>query len=149
MKHLFEPATLEEVIARIDRLNATSQRQWGKMDAAQMMAHCSNALEMACGDRVAKRSLIGRLVGGRVRHLLTNDKPFPKNSPTDKQLKISDPREFAREQERLKQCVRKFQTGGEAKCTSQPHPFFGPITPMEWSSGMYKHLDHHLRQFGA
>jgi transposase InsO family protein len=50
---------------------------------------------------------------------------------------------------RLKDCVREFHQGGEAKCTRHPHPFFGNLTPQEWSRGMYKHLDHHLRQFGA
>ena len=62
---------------------------------------------------------------------------------------MADPREFAREKERLKQSVQEFHRGGEAKCTTLPHPFFGEITPAEWAMGMYKHLDHHLRQFGV
>ena len=45
--------------------------------------------------------------------------------------------------------IEKFQAGGEEKCTTYPHPFFGKVTPREWSIGMYKHLDHHLRQFGV
>ena len=70
-------------------------------------------------------------------------------APTAKELKIVDPRAFANEQKRLKQSVREFHEGGESKCTTNPHPFFGPLTPLEWSTGMYKHVDHHLRQFGA
>jgi transposase InsO family protein len=64
-------------------------------------------------------------------------------------LVVSDSRDFSLEQRRLKDCVREFHQGGEAKCTRHPHPFFGNLTPQEWSRGMYKHLDHHLRQFGA
>jgi len=62
---------------------------------------------------------------------------------------VADPRDFAREKEQLKSKIRGFCEGGEARCTRHPHPFFGSLTPYEWSRGMYKHLDHHLRQFGA
>ena len=118
------------------------------MDVAQMMAHCSAALEMASGKLVAKRTLLGWIVGPRVRHVLTDDSPFPRNSPTAKELKVRIC-DFTREHERLKQCVRQFHHGGESQCTRHPHPFFGKITPLEWSTGMYKHLDHHLKQFGV
>ena len=149
MKNLFEPVAVNEVISRIDRLQPTTQRQWGKMDAAQMMAHCSAALDMACGQINPPRVLIGRLIGPFVKPIYTNEKPFSKNSPTDKKLVVSDQRDFLREQERLKRCVRQFHQVGEVKCTRHPHPFFGALTPQDWSRGMYKHLDHHLRQFGA
>lgn len=148
MKNLFEPGAVQEVMTRIDQLTPHSQRQWGKMDPAQMMAHCSAALEMASGKFVARRTLLGRIVGPRVRHVLTDDRPFPRNSPTAKELKVGIC-DFSREQERLKQSVRAFHEGGVSQCTRHPHPFFGPITPVEWSTGMYKHLDHHLQQFGV
>ena len=70
MKNLFEPGAVQEVMTRIEQLEPSSQRQWGKMDVAQMMAHCSAALEMASGKLVAKRTLLGWIVGPRVRHVL-------------------------------------------------------------------------------
>jgi hypothetical protein len=149
MKSLFEISSMDEVLSRIDRLQPSSERRWGKMDVSQMMAHCSAALEMASGKFLAKRSLLGRLIGPRVRHIMTEDKPFSRNSPTSKELKVGDARDFARERDRLRQCVRAFHKGGESECTTHPHPFFGPLTPKEWSTGMYKHLDHHLQQFGV
>ena len=82
MRNLFQPEAVQEVMNRIEELKPTSQRQWGKMDVAQMMAHCSAALEMASGKFVAKRTLLGRIVGPRVRHVLTADTPFPHNSPS-------------------------------------------------------------------
>jgi hypothetical protein len=148
MRNLFEPEAVQEVATRIEQLKPSSQRRWGKMDVAQMMAHCSRTMEMASGKFVAKRSLIGRIVGPRVRHLLTDDRPFPRNSPTAKELKVSSG-DFKHEEERLKQCVHQFHEGGESQCTRHPHPFFGKLTPLEWSTGMYKHLDHHLKQFGV
>lgn len=149
MKNLFEPDAAEEVISRIDKLQANSPRQWGKMDVAQMMAHCSAALDMASGQINPPRLLIGRLIGGMVKPIYTNEKPFSKNNPTDKKLVVTDQRDFFREQQHLKVKVRQFHQGGEGQCTRHPHPFFGALTPQEWSRGMYKHLDHHLRQFGA
>lgn len=148
MKNLFEAGTLEEVIRRIESLRADAPHQWGKMDVAQMIAHCSLTLEMACGDFAAKQTLLGRILGPRLRHMLTNEKPMPRNSPTAKELRVGSC-DFDREHQRLLERVRQFHQGGESRCTKHPHPFFGPITPTEWGTGMYKHLDHHLRQFGA
>ena len=149
MKHLHQREALVESLSRIDKLQATSQRQWGKMDVAQMMAHCSAALEMASGRLNPPRMFIGRLLGPFVKPIYTNEKPFSRNNPTDKRLVVSDQKEFLREQEQLKLKVHQFHEGGESQCTRHPHPFFGALTPQEWSRGMYKHLDHHLRQFGA
>jgi len=149
MKTLFQPDAVDELISRIDKLQPTSSRQWGKMDVAQMMAHCSAALDMAAGRVNPPRILIGRVIGPLVKPIFTNEKPASKNSPTDKHLVVSDARDFAREQEQLKTRLRQFHQGGEERCTRHPHPFFGTLTPQDWSRGMYKHVNHHLRQFGA
>ncbi len=149
MKNLFEPDTVEEVISRIDNLKAASSRQWGKMDVAQMMAHCSTTMDMASGTLNPPRSLIGRLIGPLFKPVFINEKPFGKNAPTDKVLVIADQKDFAREQEQLKLKVLQFHGAGPAGCTRHPHPFFGSVPPEAWARGMYKHLDHHLRQFGT
>lgn len=149
MKNLFEKETVEEILSRINRLQPASPRQWGKMDVAQMLAHCANTMDMACGAINPPRIFIGRLLGPLVRPMFVNEKPFSKNSPTDHALRIADQRDFVREQQRLKDGVLKFNAGGEANCTRHPHPFFGAIPPQVWARGMYKHLDHHLRQFAV
>ena len=149
MKTLFQPDAVDELISRIDKLQPASLRQWGTMDVAQMMAHCSAALDMASGRLNRPRVFIGRLIGPFVKSIYTNEKPLPRNSPTDEKLVFSDQRDFAREQEQLKLKLRQFHNGGEGQCTRHPHPFFGSLTPQDWGRGMYKHIDHHLRQFGA
>jgi uncharacterized protein DUF1569 len=149
MKNLFERETVDEVIARLDSLQPSSTRQWGKMDVAQMMAHCSVAMDMAAGRLNPTRLFIGRLIAPFVKPIFTDERPFGKNSPTGQEFVIADKRDFGREQEQLKLKIRQFHDGGETGCTRHPHPFFGSLTPQAWSRGMYKHLDHHLRQFGA
>jgi hypothetical protein len=150
MKHLFESDRVEEVKERLAHMRPDSERQWGKMDPAQMMAHCSAAIEMAEGKIVSPRIMIGRLLGPLAkRSLIVRGEPMRRNSMTAPSVLISNERDFVMEKQRLLESIDRFITGGPAKCARQPHFFFGPLTPVEWASLMYQHLDHHLRQFGV
>jgi hypothetical protein len=150
MKNLFEAAAVEEVKERMALLRPDSERQWGIMNPAQTLAHCSAAMEMALGDRTPPRILIGRLLGRFAKKsMILNEKPMPRNVGTDKSLVVSDKRDFVMERQRLREFIDRFAAGGPKACTSHPHFFFGPLTPEEWAALMYQHLDHHLRQFRA
>jgi hypothetical protein len=150
MRNLYETATVEEVKQRLLRLRPDSQRQWGKMGPAQMLAHCSATLEIATGDQRPPRMLIGRVLGHVAkRAALRDEAPMRRNAPTAKILLMRDDKNFETERVRLTGLIDRFSAGGPAKCTTHPHLFFEPLTPDEWSALMYKHLDHHLRQFGA
>ena len=113
MKNLFEQEGVQEIISRLDRLQPAAVRQWGKMDVAQMMAHCSAGMDMASGRLNPPRAFIGLLLGRLVRPVFTNEKPFVKNNPTDKRLMVADARDFARERENLKAKIRQFHEGGD------------------------------------
>src|SRR5262245_8404867 len=108
MKNLFEQETFDEVISRIDKLQPTSQRHWGKMDVAQMMAHCSITMDIASGRLNLPRILIGRLIGPFFKSIYTNEKPLGKNGPTGKELVVAGQKDFAPEREQLKVKVRQF-----------------------------------------
>jgi len=150
MKNLFEAGTAKEIRDRIARLCPTSQRQWGKMSAPQAMAHCSAAMEWAVGDSVAPRMFVGRILGPLVKsQLLKDEKPMGRNAPTAKRLVVADERDLGKECQRLSTLVERFAAGGPQGCTKHPHTFFGRMTPEEWAKLMYKHVDHHLRQFGV
>lgn len=150
MKNLYETATVEEVQGRIGRLRLSSERQWGKMNAAQAVAHCALAMEWAVGDSRPPRMFIGRILGPLVKSkMLRDEAPMRRNAPTTKSLVIADERDFATEQKRLCALIERFATTGPKGCTTHPHTFFGPLKPEEWATLMYKHLDHHLRQFGV
>lgn len=150
MKNLFEPARVKEVKERIATLTAESPRQWGKMNAAQAVAHCAAGFELALGVRIPPRLLVGRLIGGFIKpKALGDDAPMRRNSPTVQGLVILDERDLDKERERLCAMIERFAVAGPGGCTQHPHSFFGRLTPDEWAVLMYKHLDHHLRQFGA
>jgi len=119
------------------------------MTAAQAVAHCSAGLEMALGDINPPRVLMGRLIGRVIkRFVVASAQPMRPNSPTADELVVDGVRDLDEERVRLSNLIDRFRAGGDASCTTHPHPFFGSLTPQEWSVLMYKHLDHHLRQFG-
>lgn len=150
MKNLFEAERVKEVKERLAQLNSDSDRLWGKMNPAQALAHCSLGMEWALGDRIPPRMFLGRIIGRMVKPLaLGNDAPMRRNSPTAKDLVVQDERDLDRERERLRGLIDRFAAAGPKGCTTHPHSFFGRLTPEEWAALMYKHLDHHLRQFGV
>jgi hypothetical protein len=150
MKNLFEAARAGEVKQRIAQLRPDSERLWGKMNPAQALEHCSRGMEMALGDKTLPRVLVGRIMGWIVKPLaLGNDEPMRRNSPTAKELVVQDERDLVTERARLCGLIDRFAAAGPKGCTRHPHAFFGRLTPEEWAILMYKHLDHHLRQFGV
>lgn len=135
---------------RVAHLRPDSQRLWGKMNVAQAVAHCSLGLEWAVGDSFPPRMFLGRIMGWMVKPMaLGNENPMRRNSPTAKSLVVADERDLETERQRLYGLIDRFVAGGPARCTKHPHSFFGRLRPEEWAELMYKHLDHHLRQFGA
>jgi len=149
MKSFIDPAAAETLRLRMAQLTPETQRQWGKMGPAQMLAHCSAAMEVSVGDKVMRQVLLGKLFGKRAKASLLSGKPIGHNLPTDKSYIVNDDRDLDVERQRLVALIDRFQTGGPEKCTKHPHSFFGTMTPEEWSALNYIHLDHHLRQFGV
>jgi hypothetical protein len=148
-KNLFDAAVGRQVRQRLDRLQPDSARQWGSMSAAQAVAHCATSMEWAVGDRIPPRmfwaGILGRIIKSKV---LADDAQFRRNSPTTPDLVVQGDRDLAAERSRLIALIDRFAAAGPGGCTSHSHSFFGPLTPEQWAILMYKHLDHHLRQFG-
>jgi hypothetical protein len=114
MKSLFEKSAVDEIVERLEKITPQSQRQWGKMNVDQMLAHCGNGLEMAMGIINPRRLLIGRLIGGLLKSLYTGEKPFSRDSPTSEEIKVSTSKDFATEKNRLTKLVKQFSDGGES-----------------------------------
>ena len=104
MKSLFDAATVQEVQERMAQLRPDSRRQWGQMNPAQTLAHCSAAMEMAMGEKNPPRILIGRLLGRLAKKsMIVNRKPMPRNAGTDQSLVVSDDRDLVVETQRLRE----------------------------------------------
>ncbi len=150
MKNVFDADDVSEVLNRIQGLTPSSEPQWGKMNVAQMLAHCNVTYEMALEDKHAKPNILMRmLLKVLVKKAVVNTKPYPRNSRTAPVFIVSDERDFAAEKERLIGYVQKTQQMGEAPFEGKNSLSFGPLTSGEWNNMFYKHLDHHLTQFAV
>ena len=146
LKSLFDPTVKEEIITRINSLKPATQRKWGKMDVAQMLAHCKAPMGVPLGKHNLKGNFVFRLFAPLIKKQLYNDKPFRKNLPTDKTFKIAEQREFETEKRELIALINCFS---EETIVRDVHPLFGKLTLQQWSNSNWKHLDHHLQQFGV
>lgn len=151
MKNLFNKENVVEIQERLSKLSSKSERRWGKMNTVQMLAHCNVSMETAMGQNTVKRTFIGKMIGSFFKPMVLGKKPFAKNSPTDKSYIFTGRTDldFDQEKEKLSQSVQAFMEGGRENVTTDEHPFFGKFTPDEWAILQWKHLDHHLRQFGV
>ena len=149
MQSLFDSNTYNQIIDRLNKLSPTSTAQWGKMNVAQMLAHCKEAFKVPLSDEKIPRMFMGRLMGWMIKSKLYSEDPWKKNLPTAPNFLINDERNFHDEKQELTDLVNKFYTAGPSGIGKFPHPFFGKFTKEQWGMSMHKHLDHHLRQFGA
>ena len=145
---LFDPPAVDGIRVRLERLRPDAHAQWGKMNVAQALAHMAATMEMSLGDHTPPRVLIGRLLGRFIKPRALAA-PMRQGNPTSPDLRIADERNFESERKRLRGLIDRFADGGPQAVTKSPHPFFGPMTTDEWALQMWKHLDHHLRQFGG
>lgn len=148
MKSVLDPSARAEIISRIQNVSDGHTARWGKMNAFQMLKHCTICDDMLLGKLPIKRVLIGRLIGPMLlKKILKDDRPFGKNSPTSPLLKTTaDNGDTSLQKEEWIGRIRQY-AGYDAP--GFVHPFFGPMTREQIGIFAYKHADHHLRQFGA
>ena len=148
MKTVFNPNDYQEINTRLNKLAADSKAHWGTMNVPQMLAHCGEALKVATGEVKRPRMLMGYIMGPLFKSMLINEKPYPKGVRTDPHFIITGAHDFTTEKEKFSSALKKFSDGGEKNATTHKHPFFGTFQQKDWGRIVYKHLDHHLTQFG-
>ncbi len=147
LKDLYDPTVKEGIIYRINKLTPQSQPQWGKMNVSQMLAHLQMPIGVAVGTHTLPRTLFGRIVGPLVKPMMYSEKPFKHDMPTDKSfIMTGKEKDFEKEKNSFLNLVSNFK---EKNVVNEVHPFFGRMTKEQWSKAMYKHIDHHLQQFGV
>lgn len=150
MKNIFDPSVTDELISRINQLRPETTPNWGKMSVDQMLAHCIVAYDMAFTDKYPKPNAVLRfLLKSFVKNGVVNEKPYPKNSRTAPAFIIADKRDFEKEKASLIAYLKKTCDLGAAHFEGKESLSFGPMTSGEWNNLFYKHLDHHLSQFGV
>ncbi len=150
MKNIFDSKDVAETIERINQLTPTTKGLWGKMSVDQMLAHCNVAYEMTYEDKHPKPNIFMKfIIKMFAKNAVVGPKPYPKNSRTAPQFVMTSEKDFEAEKQRLIDYLNKTQALGAAHFDGKESHSFGPLTKDEWNVMFYKHLDHHLTQFGV
>ncbi len=147
MKSLFDQEAYNEVRTRLNALTDNSERQWGKMTPGQMVCHCQAPLNI-----ILEKNDYGLkpnwLIKTFFKKSMYNDKPWRKNLPTVPGMKQTEPKNLNQERTELESLMEELHAQGDRN-DWQAHPIFGALTKEQWGKMQYKHLDHHLTQFGV
>lgn len=150
MENVLIQSGYENMLSRINVLTPESKAGWGKMSVSQMLAHLNVAYEMTFESNHPKpNGFMKFILKLLVKNTVVGPKPYPKNGRTAPQFVISDERDFELEKNRLVNYMKKVVELGESHFDGKESHSFGPMTRAEWNVMFSKHLDHHLRQFGA
>ena len=148
MKTIFDKENTNELLLRIELLNENSERHWGKMNVQQMLKHCILCDEMYLGKKVYKRSLLGFILGGiALSQLMKDEKPKKRNSPTKSDFKnLETFGNFLEEKTKWIETIKEYEHFNNPNFI---HWFYGKMSKEQIGISVYKHIDHHLRQFGC
>lgn len=149
--NLFLSPSVKIMEVRINLLQNQSKALWGEMTVAQMLAHCSVVYDIIFDKKIQKQFfLVSCYLQLFVKPKVLNNKEFEKHMPIRHQkLKINDVRDFEIEKTKLIKHLHKIQQLGDIYFSNRNHINLGKLSIEEWNLFFYKHLDHHLRQFGV
>jgi hypothetical protein len=150
LPNIFNRTVADEVIQRINTLSTETQPTWGKMSVDQMIAHCNVTYEMTF-ENIHKKpnAFIRFILKNLVKSKVVSEKPYGKSGQTAPEFVIKGTKNFEEEKARLIEYINKSQGLGESHFNNKESQSFGILSSVEWNNMFYKHLDHHLSQFGA
>lgn len=136
----------ERILERLRRVHPGARPRWGTLDAPRMLCHLADAMRVALGEiaTAPAHNLVSRTLG---KHVVVNTsfRAPPGRVRTAPEMLSTKPAGWDEDLRSLEELVARVGAG-EA---SSVHPAFGLLSPEEWGRLSWKHIDHHLRQFGA
>ncbi len=150
LPNIFNKEISNEVIKRTNNLTPNTKANWGKMNVGQMLAHLSVMYEMVYDDKHKKPNAFMKfMLKSFIKNAVVNEKPYKRNSQTAPVFIIKGEKDFEIEKNRLIAYINKTQELGEATFDGKESHSFGVLNKTEWNNLFYKHIDHHLTQFGV
>jgi hypothetical protein len=147
MRTLFDADTRAEILDRLGRLRPDATRSWGTLSAPQVVIHCVDTFDHTFGikdveppNAFVQSALVRWFV-------IDSPLPWPKGVRSVSQYFESEPHEFGEDLAKLRSCVERFAQGASGGAWGRS-PMLGRLSPDQWARLQYRHLDHHLRQFG-
>lgn len=145
MKSVWDAGTRKELLDRFARLTPQHKPLWGKMNAGQMVAHCAGPLRAAMGEmKVTEKWTPFRI--GLLRYLVIYKMPWPKGAPTAPEFIHQGVEDLDSNRRQLAEALERF--AAQRHNGLRPHAAFGPLSEKDWGCLTWRHLDHHLTQFG-
>ncbi len=148
IKNIFENDSVETYISRLDNLDTTTQPLWGKMDAAQMLAHLNISYTQVKNNEKTNYSWLTKLIFKTfVKGIVVGEKPYRRNSKTAPAFIIADKKNFQKEKEELIANMKEVLGQGPSYFEGKESASFGKLSAKEWNNLFAKHLEHHFQQF--
>ena len=149
LPNIYNAQTTDTTLKRLSNLTPQSQPQWGKMNAAQMLAHLNVSYDLAYEKINSPVSFFTKLMMKLfIKNIIVSEKAYPKNSRTAPVLIITDEREFEKEKALYIENIKETEKKGAHYFEGKENPSMGKLTAIEWNNMFYKHTDHHFKQFG-
>lgn len=150
LPNIFTREITDQLISRIENLTLERQPLWGKMNTAQMLAHCCVTYELVYDNNHPKPGPVMKfIISLLAKNQVVSEKPYPKNIRTAPAFLITSEKDFQTEKQRLITYLDKTQKIGRHTFEGKASHSFGPLSSDQWNNMFYKHLDHHLSQFGV
>jgi hypothetical protein len=149
--NIYSPETTVELATRISSLTNETPALWGKMNAGQMLSHCCVAYQQVLGENTDKPGMIMKwMLKTFFKQSMVNEVPYRPNLPTGPTfVRLNQNFDIETEKGKLIAYVQKIQELGPEQLSARPSLSLGKLSAMEWNNLLYKHIDHHLRQFGV
>lgn len=143
---LLDRAQRDLVIERLRRVSPQATPAWGRLDAPRMLCHLNDSLRISLGELPCKpqHNIFTRTLG-RALVVNTGLKAPRGKIDTAPEMMTTQPTTWDAD---LAACVQLVERVAAGKATAV-HPAFGPLTPEEWGRMNWKHINHHLEQFGV
>ena len=151
MVQIFTPEGAQQTIDRINKLSPQSKPLWGRMNVAQMLAHCNVTYELVYTDKhpKPKNPFMRWVLKSFVKNSVVNEEPYKKNMRTAPHFVMETEKNFEEEKQRLIDHIKQTQELGADHFDGKESHSFGVLNKTEWNNMFAKHLDHHLGQFGV
>jgi hypothetical protein len=148
-RSLRDPAGRRSILDRLAALSPQHPRRWGRMEPVQLLPHLASGLRMALGEQKSEGSPPGLIRGAVWRYLAIHRLPWPEGKIQAPPGTFSTPSlGWERDRQIVRELIERFATAPPDKL-GPIHPTFGRMRPRDWDVLQYRHLDHHLRQFGV
>jgi hypothetical protein len=148
MRSILNEGDRAAICNRMRSLSASSTARCGRMSVTGMLQHLHLSARMAVGDLPVASANKRVFQVFPLKHLILYVFPFPKGAPTARELYPGEAASFEEERAAVLALLDRMGVGPQDG-PGPAHPLFGPLSWREWGAATYKHVDHHLKQFGA